>query len=154
MVLFLGSGDGGKVLLAGLDDILRLNWDDGTVGVGDEASVAGGVDVGGDDGETGSGEVLSTGSLDSGLVDGDDGAVGVGDEASEGVGVWVAKSGVTGIGVSISISIGKAVGGEVGSLSGEDLGGLGRGNGAVGVGDELGAGDSDAGEENLKQRHI
>jgi hypothetical protein len=42
------------------------------------------------------------------------------------------------------------VGGEVGGLGGEDLGGLGRGDGSVGVGDELGAGGSDAGEENLE----
>lgn len=153
MVLFLGRGVSGQVLLAGLDNILRLNWDDGTVGVGDEASVSWGVDVGGNNGETSSSEVLSTGSLDSGLIDGDNSSVGVGNKATEVVGIGVVSvvgKTVVGIGISVVVSIGESVSSEVGSLSGKDLGGLGGGNGAVGVGDELSAGNSDAGEENLQ----
>ena len=40
----------------------------------------------------------------------------------------------------------------MGGLSGGDRGGLGRGDGAVGVGDELGRSRSDASEENLRTK--
>ena len=158
MVLFLGRGMGGKVLLTGLDNILGLNWDNSAVGVGNEAGVSWGVDVGVNNGETSSGEVLSTGSLDGGLINGDNSAIGVGNKATEVVGIGVGKTvvesvvgkTVDGIGVSVVVSIGEPVSGEVGSLSGKDLRGLGGGNGTVGVGNELSAGGSDAGEENLQ----
>ena len=160
MVLFLGSGVGGKVLLAGPDNILGLNWDDGTVRVSNEASVSWGVDVGVNNGETSSGKVLSAGSLDGGLIDGDNGTVGVGNKAAEVVGIGVAVVGKTVVGQTVVgqtvvgktvVSIGISVSSEVSSLSSLDLKGLGGGNGAVGVGDELSAGGSDAGEENLQQ---
>jgi hypothetical protein len=150
MVLFLGI-EGSEVLSAGSLDISGLNWDKGTVGVSNETSVSSGICVGGN-GETESSEVLSTGSLDSGLINGDNSAIGVGNEGS-GIGDWVVDV-VVGIGVSqtvvVSSCVGESVSSEVSGLSSLDLGGLGGGNGAVGVGDELGAGSSHASEENLK----
>jgi len=103
------------VLGAGGDDIGGLNWDDGTVGVGHETSVASGVDtVGGDGGnwETVGGQVLSTGSNHSGLVSGDDGAVGVGDQGGS-----VVSSIGTGVGTSVDTGVGE------GSGKGKTMGG-------------------------------
>ena len=71
---------------AGGDNIGGLSGDEGAVGVGDEAWVAGGVDGGGGgDGEAVGGEVVGLGGGHSGLVDGDDGAVGVGHETWIGI---------------------------------------------------------------------
>ena len=158
MVLFLGI-EGSEVLSAGSLDISGLNWDKGTVGVGNETRVSSGVCVGGN-GETKSSEVLSAGLLDSGLINGDNSAIGVGNEGS-GVGNWVVDV-VVGIGVSqtvvgqasVTSCVGESVSSEVSSLSSLDLKGLGGGNGTVGVSNELGAGSSHASEENLKNCSI
>ena len=159
MVLFLGGGggsNGSEVLSTGSHDLGALNWDDGTVGVGNETSVSSGVGVRGN-GETSSGEVLGTGSLDSGLINGDNGSIGVGNKASGVskrvvdvvVSIWV--SGITGIGVTVvGICVGESVCGKVSSCGSLDLRGLDWGNGTVGVGDKLGAGNSHASEENLE----
>ncbi len=146
MVLFLGI-EGSEVLSAGSLDIGGLNWDKGTVGVGNETSISGSVCVGGN-GKTESSKVLSTGLLDSGLINGDNSAIGVGNEGS-GIGDLVVGIGVSQT-VVVSSCVGESVSSVVSGLSSLDLGGLGGGNGAVGVGDELGAGSSHASEENLK----
>ena len=155
MVLFLGSEVGGKVLSTGSLDINGLNWDNGSVGVGNETRVSSGICVGGN-GETKSSEVLSAGLLDSGLINGDNSAIGVGNEGS-GVGNWVVDV-VVGIGVSqtvvgqssVTSCVVESVSSEVSGLGSLDLEGLGGGNGTVGVSNELGAGSSHASEENLK----
>jgi len=146
MVLFLGI-EGSEVLSTGSLDIGGLNWDKGTVGVGNETGVSSGVCVGGN-GETKSSEVLSAGLLDSGLINGDNSAIGVGNEGS-GIGDWVVDV-VVGIGVSQTVTscVGESVSSEVSGLSSLDLEGLGGGNSAVGVGNELSAGSSHASEEN------
>jgi hypothetical protein len=162
MVLFLDSGGkGGEVLGAGGLDCGLIDGDNGAVGVGDESGVRSA------DKQTVSGKVLGTGSLDGGLIDGDNSTVGVGHQTAVGGSVRgshgsVRGSGVRGggkvvVGVRVGsvavvtgVGIGVAVGGKVGGLSSLDLGGLDGGHGSVGVGDELGAGGSHAGEENLE----
>merc|ERR1719370_1490923 len=146
---------GGQVLLAGSDNISGLSGDKGTVGVGHESGESSGVDGGGDWGnwESVSGEVVGLGGKDCGLVSGDNGAVGV---SHQGGGVGVGTPGVVvvavpgtvvdavlsgvgeGTGVASPCGGDDALGGKVGGLSGEDIRGLGWGDGAVGVGHQLG----------------
>ena len=93
-------------------------------------------------------QMFFAGSDDICGLNGDNGTIGVGDESSNG------------IRVSGSISIGSGnnggnggntMSGEVSLLSGNNLRGLGGGNGTTGVGDELDSrGSSHASEENLK----
>jgi len=125
MVLFLGSGGGGnsgQVLGAGSLDLGALDWDDGSVGVGNETgitkSVRGGIAVASCvtisssvSGKTSSGKVLGTGSLDCGLIDGDNSSIGVGNEGWC-VSNWVVKVVVgqgLGIGSGVSCGVGISV---------------------------------------------
>jgi hypothetical protein len=170
MVLFLGSGGGGnsgQVLGAGSLDLGALDWDDGSIGVGNETSitksVGGGIAVASCvtvsssvTGKTSSSEMLGTGSLDCGLIDGDNGSIGVGNKGSGVskrvvkvvVGKWV--TGIGGIWVTSIASVLESVSGKVSSLGSLDLKGLSGGNGTVGVFNELGAGNSHASKENLE----
>ena len=169
MVLFLGSEVGGKVLSTGSLDINGLNWDNGSVGVGNETRVSSGICVGGN-GQTKSSEVLSTGLLDGGLINGNNSSIGVGNKAGVGNGVVdVVVVVVVVLGVSectvvsvvgicvgegivvVASSIGISMSGKVSSLGSLDLKGLDWSNGTVGVGDELGAGSSHASKENLEK---
>ena len=162
---------GSEVLSTGSLDLSRLNWDNGTIGVGNKSRVSSGICVGSNR-ETSSGKVLSTGLLDGWLINGDNGSIGVGNEAR--VSQWVVDV-VVSIGVSISsivnigitiVSIGisvecksvvksivavvlEAMSSKVGSLSSLDLKGLGWSNSSVGVGNKLGAGSSQGSKENL-----
>lgn len=136
---------GSKVLSTCSDNIGGLNWDDGTVGVGDESGVSSGIGIG-VDGDASGGEVSGTGSLDSWLIDWDDGTVGVGNKSA-----GVLKAKVVGIRVS-SIGIGgnwKTVSGEVIGAGSLDCWLINGDNSTVGVGNKLGAGNCDAGKENL-----
>ena len=159
-MVLLGRGVGGQVVSAGGDNVSGLSGDKGTVGVGHKSgvSVASGVGDGGNggNGQSLGGKVGSFGGNDLRGLGGGNGTVGVGDEAtgvSSGVGVSTISSiGVAVVSVSSSIGVGtgvtvgvsgegsngQALGGEVSSLSGDDLGGLGGGDGAVGVGHQLG----------------
>ena len=89
---------GSEVLSTGSLDLSRLNWDNGTIGVGNKSRVSSGICVGSNR-ETSSGKVLSTGLLDGWLINGDNGSIGVGNEAR--VSQWVVDV-VVSIGVSIS----------------------------------------------------
>merc|ERR1719423_187407 len=176
----LCCGMGGQVVSAGLHNVEGLCWDEGAVGVGDQAGVAVGVGVGvwskgwgdavGGVSLTLGSKVLSLGGHLGWGVGGHDGAVGVGNKAAEGavwvsavgvctVGVWVSGVGVcTGVAwvvavVAVEWSGHDTLGSKVSSLSSEDLGGLGWGHGAIGVGDQLGAGDSSRGEKS-QQLHV
>ena len=166
-LLCSGGGMGGQVLSAGGDHISGLQGDDGAVGVGNQAGVGHGTS-GGEVVQTVGGKVLSLGGGDSGLIDRDDGAVGVGHQTAVAVGVGVSTVGGIGVstaigvgpgvgtsvGVGISTGVGQAVGGQVGG-AGSGHGGLVSGhNGAVGVGDQLGRGDSHAGSENLRKSTV
>jgi len=142
-------------------------------------SVASGVADGGY-GESLSGKVSGLSGKDLGGLSGGNGAVGVGNKAtgvntvvgmvgirvSSGVGSIGVSSGVgTVVGIGVSSGVGTVVGigessgiggygeslsGEMSGLSGDDLGGLGGGDGAVGVGHQLGCGGSSHDrEENL-----
>merc|ERR1719189_746142 len=121
---------GSQVVGTGSDNISGLSWDDGTVGVGHEW----GKWI----------SKMSSVSKMSGI-------------SSIGTSVWVSSSiAVASISAPSSISqtspcaitVGKTLGGKVGSLSSGDLWGLSWGYGTIGVGDELCAGNSDASEEN------
>ena len=93
MVLFLGSGssNGSKVLLTGLDNILRLNWDNSAIGVGNKTTEGIGkwvssiaeVESAGV-GESVGSKVASLNSEDLWGLGWDDGTVGVGDKLSAG----------------------------------------------------------------------
>merc|ERR1711997_679121 len=148
------------MFFAGSDDICGLNGDNGAIGVGNKSGVSSGISVrvdGGNGGNTVSGEVsLLSGNNLRGLGGGN-GTVGIGDEGTMGVSVVsVVVSGVGTVvsvpsGVSVRISGPNTLGGKVSSFSGDDLRGLGGGNGTVGVGDEVDSrGSSHACEENQK----
>jgi len=159
----LSGGMGSQMFFAGSDDICGLNGDNGTIGVGNKSGVGNGVRVsssisvrvdGGNGGNTVSGEVsLLSGNNLRGLGGGN-GTVGIGDEGTMGVSVVsVVVSGVGTVvsGVSVRISGINTLGGKVSCFSGDNLRGLGGGNGTVGVGDEVDSrGSSHASEENLE----
>ena len=155
----------GKVRLPGGDHISGLDWDDGTVGVGDQSSeasvdgdnsvvvgvgvasgvavVSGSVGVGSEgmvDG-TASGSVGNLGGVNLRGVSGNNGTVGVSDQASE---VRVASSIAEGVD-----RVDSASSGCVSNLSSVHLGGVRGHDGTVGVGHQLGGGESHAGRENL-----
>ena len=132
---------GSQVVGTGSLDISGFNGDEGTVGVGNQTGVSGGVGYGGNrggGGETVGGKVFSLGSGDSGFIDRDDGTIGVGNQTAE-VAIVVARissiaevvgvSSVPGTGiVSVVESWGISVstfGGKVSSFSSLDLRGLG-----------------------------
>ena len=153
----------GKVLGPGGDHISGLDGDNGAVGVGDESSkanvggddavvvgvrVAGSVGVGSEgmvDGTAG-GSVGNLGGVHLRGVNGNNGTVGVSDQASE----VVASS------IRVASSVAEGVDGVdsassscVSSLGSSDLKGVRGDHGAVGVGHQLGGGESHAGRENL-----
>merc|ERR1712012_1482719 len=138
----------------------------GTVGVGNQTGVSGGVGYGGNrggGGETVGGKVFGLGSSNSGFINRDDGTVGGGNQTAgivaivvgiSSIAVVVGVSSVPGTGVvsvveSWGISVG-TFGGKVSSFGSLDLRGLGRSHSTVGVGDKLGRGSSHASEENQK----
>ena len=144
----------------GGDNIGGLGGDHGAVRVGNQAGVGESGNVGvasvghgthGVDHSTGGGE-LGLGGGHGRLIDGDHGAVGVGDQASEGVagGVGVGEPGV-GV-ASVGHGVDGAPGRGEGSLGGLDLRGVDGGDGAVGVGHQLGGGDGHAGSKNLARK--
>merc|ERR1739848_257823 len=101
--------------------------------------------------------------MNLGGLDGGNGTVSVGNEGTMRVTVVsVPCSVVTGPSVvvsvpsSISIRMGiNTLGSKVSSLSSDDLGGLGGGNGTTGVGDELDSrGSSHAGSEENQKLHV
>ena len=164
MVLFLGMGS--QVVGTGSLDISGFNGDEGTVGVGNQTGVTGGIGYRGNrggDGETMGGKVVSLGSSDSRFIDRDDGTVGVGNQTASIVAIVVGISSIavvvgvssipgTGI-VSVVESWGISVstfGSKVGSFGSLDLRGLSGSNSTVGVGDELSRGSSHASEKNLR----
>merc|ERR1739848_19887 len=143
----LSSGMGSQMFFAGSDDICGLNGDNGSNGgntLGGEVSLLSGKNLGG--------------------LDGGNGTVSVGNEGTMRVTVVsVPCSVVTGpsvvVSVPSSISIGisgiNTLGSKVSSLSSDDLGGLGGGNGTTGVGDELDSRDSShAGSEENQKLHV
>ena len=159
------------MFFAGGDDICGLNGDNGAIGVGNKSGVSDGIRVSGSIGEGSNGGSYAMGGEVS-LLSGDDlrglgggnGTVGIGNKTTgiSGVSVVVAVVAVvssvvvavvSSIGISVCAGIshrGDTLGGKVSSLSGNDLRGLGGGNGAIGVGDELnGRGSSHASKENL-----
>ena len=169
MTTWFLSGMGSQMFSTGGLDISGLNGDNGTIGVGNETGngigVSGSVGNGGNGGgDTVGGEVFSLSGQDFGGFGGGNGTVGIGHEGT-GVVVGVAvDTGVVSVVVSVvsvpesvvvsgSVSV-STLGGEVGGLSGLDLGGLSGGNSTVGVGDELSRGSSHASEKNLKGRPI
>ena len=133
---------GSQVVGTGSLDISGFNGDEGTVGVGNQTGVSGGVGYGGNrgsgNGETMGGKVFGLGSGNSGFIDRDDGTVGVGNQTAE-VAIVVSRvssiaevvgvSSVPGTGiVSVVESWGISVstfGGKVSSFSSLDLRGLG-----------------------------
>merc|ERR1739844_572718 len=152
------------MFFAGGDDICGLNGDNGAIGVGNKSGMSDGVRVASSIGEGSNGGSYAMGGEVS-LLSGDDlrglgggnGTVGIGNKTTgiSGVSVVVAVVAVvSSIGISVCAGIshrGDTLGGKVSSLSGNDLGGLGGGNGAIGVGDELnGRGSSHASKENQK----
>ena len=162
------------MFFAGSDDICGLNGDNGAIGVGNKSGVSDGVWVSGSIGEGSNGgsyamggEVSLLSGDDLGGLGGGDGTVGIGNKTtgiSGGVAIvtTIVVVVVTVVSSSISIRISSicagishrcdTLGGKVSSLSSDDLGGLGWGNGAIGVGDELNSrGSSHASKENLEK---
>merc|ERR1719510_1765453 len=169
----LSSGMGSQMFFAGSDDICGLNGDNGAIGVGNESSngirVSCSISIrssnnGSNRGNTVGSEVsLLSGNNLRGLGGGN-GTVSVGNEGTMRVTVVsVPCSVVTGpsvvVSVPSSISVGisgiNTLGSKVSSLSSDDLGGLGGGNGTTGVGDELDSrGSSHAGSEENQKLHV
>jgi hypothetical protein len=164
-MVLLSAGVSGQVLSTGSNNIGGLNRDNGTVGVGNQTGVGDSSGIGksvvGSNNTVG-GEVIGLGSSNSGLIYGDNGTVGVSDEGSgvvriSGMSIGISSIGVSSIWVSGVSSIGKSSVGKDSTTSGQ-MGGLGcgygrlvsRDDGTVGVGDQLGRADSDAGGENQK----
>jgi len=166
---------GSQVLGAGRNNIGGLSGHNSAVGVGNQTGVAVGVRESGGVGQgksTMGGVVLSLGGLNGGLINGDDGTVGVSHKAAVGVSGSVGVSSVavgsvvgTGVGIrTVGISTGVGVssvpgsvsqregslGGQMGGPGELNLGGVGGDDGTVGVGHQVGGGDSDAGSENLQ----
>merc|ERR1712029_997449 len=159
MVLLSGSV-GSQMFLAGSDNICGFNGDNGAIGVGNESGVGEGsirvsssVGNGGNGGNTVSGEVSSLRGNST---------VGVSYEGTSVVRVCsismsirvssviisVVSSPCTGVSVRVSSVGNGTLGGEVSSLSGDDLRGLGGCNGTTGVFNELnGGGSGHAGRE-------
>merc|ERR1711981_891616 len=155
----------GQMVSTGSKNISGFSWDESTVGVSDEASKSWSVVWGwetswGNKRSSFGGQVLSTGSNNK------SGGVWV----SIGTCIWVSSISIStisspvmtissSISSSISVpqttisspwvsSVGMALSGKVSSLSSDNFWGLSWGNCTVGVGDELGAGNSHACEEN------
>merc|ERR1712241_141305 len=144
---------GSQMFFAGSDDICGLNGDNGTIGVGNKSGGGNAV----------SGEVSLLSGNNLGGLGGGNGTVSVGNKATMRVTVVsVPCSVVTGpsvvVSVPSSISVGMGIntlGSKVSSLSSDDLGGLGGGNGTTGVGDELDSrGSSHAGSEENQKLHV
>ena len=103
-------------------------------------------------------KVFSAGSLEVRLING---SLEVGNKIAKVCSIWVAFEVyivvgyiVVGyIGVSIGVSVVAVVSTKVGSLSGKNLRGLGRGNGTIGIGDKLNTGNSNTSQENLQVKH-
>merc|ERR1719412_1805388 len=169
----LSSGMGSQMFFAGSDDICGLNGDNGTIGVGNKSGVGNGVRVsssincgggnGSNRGNAVSGEVSLLSGNNLGGLGGGNGTVSVGNKGTMRVTVVsVPCSVVTGpsvvVSVPSSISVGMGIntlGSKVSSLSSDDLGGLGGGNGTTGVGDELDSrGSSHAGSEENQKLHV
>ena len=174
MVLFLM---GSQVFGTGSYYISGVSWDEGTVGVGNESSESWGVVWGnwgswGNNWSSMSGQVFGTGSDNISGFSWDDGTVGVSYE-SRGVwvsspgGVWVSSISVVVVNSVVSpsssvksvISVSsktvcspgwESLGGEVSGFSSLYFWGLSWSYGTIWVGDELSAGGSDRGEENLQ----
>merc|ERR1712012_1128142 len=127
----------------------------GTVGVGNQTGVSGGVGYGGNrggGGETMGGKVFGLGSNNSGFINRDDGTVGVGNQTAgivaivvgiSSIAVVVGVSSVPGTGV---VSVVESWSISVGTFGSLDLRGLGRSHSTVGVGDKLSRGSSHASE--------
>merc|ERR1719216_120769 len=173
----LSSGMGSQMFFAGSDGICGLNGDNGTIGVGNKSGVGNGIRVsssisigsngssnGSNGGNTMGGEVSVLSGKNLGGLGGGNGTVSVGNKATMRVTVVsVPCSIVTGpsvvvsvpSGVSVGISGINTLGSKVSSLSSDDLGGLGGGNGTTGVGDELDSrGSSHAGSEENQKLHV
>merc|ERR1711974_270186 len=126
---------GSQMFFAGSDDICGLNGDNGPIGVGNKSGGGNGSNRGNAMG----GEVSLLSGKNLGGLGGGNGTVSVGNEGTMRVTVVsVPCSVVTGpsvvVSVPSSISIGMGIntlGSKVSSLSSDDLGGLGRGNGTT-----------------------
>merc|ERR1739848_227440 len=151
---------GSQMFFAGSDDICGLNGDNGTIGVGNKS----GGGNGSNRGNAVSGEVSLLSGNNLGGLGGGNGTISVGNKATMRVTVVsVPCSVVTGPSVVVSVPSGVSVGisgintpgSKVSSLSSDDLGGLGGGNGTTGVGDELDSrGSSHAGSEENQKLHV
>merc|ERR1719216_207810 len=117
----------------------------------------------GNGGNTVSGKVSLLSGNNLGGLGGGNGTVGIGDEGTMRVTVVSVESVVssvcTVVSVPSSVSVGisgiNTLGGKVSNFSCDDLGGLGRGNGTTGVGDELDSrGSSHAGREENQKLHV
>merc|ERR1719216_227055 len=170
----LSSGMGSQMFFAGSDDICGLHGDNGTIRVGNKSGVGNGVRVsssincrggnGSNRGNAVSGEVSLLSGNNLGGLGGGNGTVSVGNKATMRVtvvsvpcSVVAGPSVVVSVpsGVSVGISGINTLGSKVSSLSSDDLGGLGGGNGTTGVGDELDSrGSSHAGSEENQKLHV
>merc|ERR1739844_860038 len=152
---------GSQMFFTGSDDICGLNRDNGSIGVGNESSVGKirisssisirmGICDRGNWGNTVSGKVSLLSGKNLRGLGGGNGTVGIADEGTMRVTVVSVESVASGI--SVGISGINTLGGKVSSFSCNDLRGLGRGNGTIGVGDEVDSrGSGHAGrEENQK----
>ena len=134
----------------GSNNLIGLNWDNSTIGVGNESSISVGITVNSDgvDDTTGS-SVSNLGSIDSWLINRDNSSVSVGNKT-----MWVSS----GIRVG-SIRISSIANGEdmsklskVNSSGKSNLGCLCWDHSTVGVSHQSGGRDSQTGRKNLKNK--
>ena len=142
---FLCGGDCSKMGSTGLHNLKRLNWDNSTIGVGNESSISKTVDTNGVDSSTSS-SMGNLGSIDSGLINRDNSTVSVGNK-SMGISssIRIGSIGISGIPSGDDVSkLSKMHSPSIG-----DLGCVSGDNSSVGVGHQSGGGDGHTGSKNL-----
>merc|ERR1719483_151954 len=143
-IWFLCGGDCSKMGSTGLHNLKRLNWDNSTIGVGNESSITKSINTNWVD-SSASSSMGNLGSIDSWLINRDNSTISVGNK-SMGISSSIR---IGSIGIS-SITNGQNVMSKMSSSGKSNSRCVSRDNSSVGVCHQLGGGDGHTGSKNQK----